>query len=182
MFDFIKNSYKTVLVVFFGFLVLVLWASWRESEESINQIDDFEGCAFNYGVVSIHPKTCLTPEGDFFVKYSLDDSRVEIDLDKEWPINKGKLLVSGKITGQWFFEASFVAKLWDESGRDISQGLAEAKEDWMTSDLIPFEVVFEIPATWQKERAILVLVKDNPSGLPEHEDALALPIKIRHVF
>jgi len=182
MFDFIKSNYKTILIALLGFLFLILWASWREAEKSTNLVTNFEECVFNYGIALINPETCLTPKGEFFIKYSLDDHRVKINLDKEWPVKEGRLLVSGKITGQWFFEASFVIKLWDKSGREISRGLAEAKEDWMTSELIPFEATLEILSSWQGEEAILVLVKDNPSGLPEHEDALALPIKLNHVF
>ncbi len=181
MSNFIKKNYKTILIALIGFLFLALWASWRNSKESAEQIGNFEECVFYYEIISDHPATCLTPNGEFFVEYSLSDPRAEIDLDKEWTVNEGDLFISGEITGQWFFEASFVAEIWDESGRKISQGLAEAKDNWMTSELVLFEINFEISSAWKEEKAILVLRKDNPSGLPEHEDALALPIRLNHV-
>src|SRR5688572_1988723 len=85
------------------------------------------------------------------------------------------LKVRGKARGTWFFEAVFPVTLTDWDGRIIAQTQAHAKTDWMTEDFVEFEatLIFDIPAgpgTDQPNRGFLILQKDNPSGLPEHDD------------
>jgi len=82
--------------------------------------------------------------------------------------------------GSWFFEASFLAELWNGQGQRFAWSLASTSEDWMTNELIPFQIIFEIPEDHKLSDAILVLIKDNPSGLKEHDDALAWPIKLKY--
>lgn len=85
------------------------------------------------------------------------------------------LNIKGEAKGFWFFEASFPIKILDESGKVLGQGIAQAKSDWMTEEFVPFEATldFEAPAT---EKGFLVLKKDNPSGLPEHDEEFRIPI------
>jgi hypothetical protein len=97
------------------------------------------------------------------------------------------LTVKGRARGKWFFEASFPITLTDWDGRIIAQSHAAAilnpsdpKSTWMTDDYVPFEgtIAFENPS-WEAEfskRGMLILQKDNPSGLPENEDAVELTV------
>lgn len=83
--------------------------------------------------------------------------------------------VKGEARGYWFFEASFPVKLLDGNGKEITVGIAQAQKEWMTTDFVPFSatLTFAKPST---EKGTLVFEKDNPSGLPEHADALRIPI------
>lgn len=91
--------------------------------------------------------------------------------------------ISGFARGNWFFEASFPVELRDKDGRLISQGIATAKSDpddfdgagWMTTDFVPFEASLSWPRQLSGKGEI-VLKKDNPSGLPEFDDEVILPI------
>lgn len=85
------------------------------------------------------------------------------------------LAVTGEARGYWFFEASFPVRLYDANGVEIAVGIAEAQSEWMTVDFVPFvaTLVFAPPATATGK---LVLERDNPSGLPEHDDALIVPV------
>jgi len=84
-------------------------------------------------------------------------------------------MVRGEARGFWFFEATFPVTLLDANGEVVAQTYASALTDWMTEDFVPFEaeVVFSTPKT---RSGFLVLQKSNPSGLPEFEDALRVPI------
>ncbi|MFZ2484953.1 MAG: Gmad2 immunoglobulin-like domain-containing protein [Minisyncoccia bacterium] len=88
------------------------------------------------------------------------------------------LVITGEARGYWFFEASFPVMLVDWDGRIIAQGIATAKEEWMTENFVPFEatLTFEVDPNVYSKRGALILQKDNPSGLPEHDDALEIPI------
>jgi spore germination protein GerM len=86
------------------------------------------------------------------------------------------LKITGDARGTWFFEASFPVKLLDANNKILAQGVAQAKGDWMTENFVPFETSLEFvkPTT---NTGTLVLSKDNPSGLPENDKSVSIPIK-----
>lgn len=84
--------------------------------------------------------------------------------------------VRGQARGSWMFEASFPMEVRDPSGEIVGHGFSMTTEDWMTTEFVSYEGKIEVadysgPAT-------LVLKKDNPSGLPEHDDSVSIPIVI----
>ncbi len=85
------------------------------------------------------------------------------------------LIVTGTARGTWYFEASFPVRLLDGNGNEIAVEPAQAQGDWMTEDYVPFTVVLEFdqPST---PNGTLVLQKDNPSGLPEYDQSLSIPV------
>ena len=85
--------------------------------------------------------------------------------------------VSGEARGTWYFEASFPVEVQDKEGNVIGHGIAQALEDWMTEEFVPFEAPISIEGNYSGP-ATLILKKDNPSGLPEHEDSVSFPINI----
>ena len=91
-------------------------------------------------------------------------------------------IVSGVAKGLWYFEASFPVILTDWDGRIIAQVPAQAQGDWMTTDYVPFsaEIKFVKPENPTNQeyakRGFLIFKKDNPSGLPEHDDAREIPV------
>lgn len=87
------------------------------------------------------------------------------------------LLIKGFARGYWFFEGDFPVKLYDQSGSLLSLGIAHAETEWMTEEFVNFsaELIFEIT---EAQTAFLVLEKDNPSGLPEHDDEFRLPLRL----
>ncbi|HVU79840.1 MAG TPA: Gmad2 immunoglobulin-like domain-containing protein [Candidatus Paceibacterota bacterium] len=86
------------------------------------------------------------------------------------------LAVSGEARGTWYFEASFPYELRDASGNVIAQGPVQAASDWMTTDFVPFTVSISYPAQPSGSHGTLILKKDNPSGLPENEKSLTIPV------
>lgn len=91
------------------------------------------------------------------------------------------LTITGEARGTWYFEASFPVVLVDWDGRIIAQGIAQAQSEWMTTEFVPFEAVLTFAAdpNAYSNRGALILQKDNPSGLPEHDDALEIPVIIK---
>ena len=86
--------------------------------------------------------------------------------------------ITGKARGYWFFEASFPISVVNWDGLIIGQGIATAHDEWMTEDFVPFTatVAFTVATNTPYRRGALILQKDNPSGLPEHDDALEIPV------
>jgi hypothetical protein len=86
------------------------------------------------------------------------------------------LIVTGQARGGWYFEASFPYELKNAQGETIAQGPVQAQGDWMTQDFVPFSVTISFPAQPAGSKGTLLLKKDNPSGLPENEDQLEVPV------
>lgn len=85
------------------------------------------------------------------------------------------LIIKGQARGFWFFEASFPIKLYDENNNLIATAIAQTKDDWMTESFVPFEAELNF-AVYTKQKGVLVLEKDNPSGLPENDDQFRVPV------
>jgi hypothetical protein len=85
------------------------------------------------------------------------------------------------ITGSartWYFEASFPIKLLDETGKEIAATPAQAQGDWMTSDWVPFKAILNFTSA-KDQKGTLVLMNDNPSGIPEKQEKFEIPVQIK---
>ncbi len=92
------------------------------------------------------------------------------------------LSLKGKARGNWFFEGSAPVTLVDWDGKIIAQGTVTAEGEWMTTDFVPFVGTLEFISPYTAgdqdfmKRGSLIFKKDNPSGLPENDDALEIPV------
>ncbi len=156
-------------------------AYWGKDRDPL--VSDFISCAeAGYPIMESYPRQCKTPEGQSFK----EDIGNELEKDNliriAEPRPNGRisspLVVKGVARGNWFFEASFPVRLLDAEGRELAVAVAQAKDEWMTTEFVPFEatIIFEKPSVTS---GTLVLEKDNPSGLPEHDDELTIPVRFR---
>ena len=85
------------------------------------------------------------------------------------------LMIEGEARGTWFFEATFPVKLLDANGDVIATYFAQAQGEWMTEDFVLFkaQLIFEKPVT---DTGVLILEKDNPSGLTENDANIEIPV------
>ncbi len=104
-------------------------------------------------------------------------ARVSVTSPKSGALVGKTFTVSGFAPGPWFFEASFPIQVRDNENSKIGQGIAQAQGDWMTTGLVPFSVT--ITVNNYSGPAMLVLLRDNPSGLPENDDSFEIPIVIQ---
>ena len=89
------------------------------------------------------------------------------------------VIIEGKARGNWFFEASFPVFVVDWDGLIIGQGIAQAQSEWMTTDYVQFRAEITFTKSVVKNNGWIILKKDNPSGLPEYDDAFEVPIFFR---
>ncbi len=90
------------------------------------------------------------------------------------------IYVSGRARGTWFFEASFPITVVNWDGLIIGEGIATAEGDWMTEEFVPFtaSITYSLDKDTPYTRGAIILKKDNPSGLPEHDDAREIPVTL----
>ena len=104
------------------------------------------------------------------------ENMIRVISPKEGDTVASPLLIKGEARGAWYFEASFPVRLIDSEGETLAVYYAQAQGEWMTEDFVPFfsELIFETPKT---ETGTLILEKDNPSGLPENDASIEIPVK-----
>lgn len=147
-------------------------------------INNFEECATaGFAVMESYPRRCRDSRGNTFTE-DIGNELAKQDLiriDNPRPNQKitNPLLISGQARGSWFFEGDFPVVLTDWDGRIVAQGIARAQGEWMTEDFVSYAAVLEFdqPNISVSNKGTLILKRDNPSGLPENNDALELPVK-----
>lgn len=104
------------------------------------------------------------------------NDRIQVTAPAVGDVVTSPLTIAGKARGPWFFEASFPVKMLDSNNQELGVTTAQAQGDWMTEDFVPFTatVTFTTPTT---AMGTLLLQKDNPSGLPENDAALGVPVR-----
>jgi hypothetical protein len=174
-------------VIIFAVIIILLvtigiFSYWFSAEKSaMLAVKSFDDCRANgFGVSSSSPKTCKTPDGRIFteengIKPNDISMMIRVDSPKAGDTIKSPLTVAGEAVGDWYFEATFPVKILDSEGNVIAENGAKAQGDWMTTKLVPFTVTLTYPTTVTGTGTIL-LQKDNPSGLPENERELRIPI------
>lgn len=145
-----------------------------------SRITNFDECAGTGNpVTESYPRKCSANNKVFTEDIGNELSLVDlIRIDSPRPNNKimSPLTVTGKARGAWYFEASFPIEIKDANGNLIGSGIAQAQGDWMTQGFVPFTatIEFKVPQT---TTGTLILRKDNPSGLPENDNQLIVPVK-----
>ena len=94
-------------------------------------------------------------------------------------IVKNGFFIKGQARGNWYFEASFPVSLIDEKGNTVVNSYLEAIGEWMREDFVAFEKEFFFESEPQSKYGLLILKKDNPSGLPEQADQIEIPVRFR---
>lgn len=84
-------------------------------------------------------------------------------------------LLQGQARGYWYFEASFPIRLVDEEGSVIAQTHGQAQGEWMTENFVPFTATLTWATTTGKT-GTLIFMRDNPSGLPENDAEIRIPV------
>ena len=116
---------------------------------------------------------------DISTELSIKESSIKVDYPKENEGIKSPVKISGQAKGIWFFEGSFPIEIVDTNGNIIVQSFATSSEDWMTENFIPFSATLEFIKPTSTKHVLLILKKDNPSGLPEYDDSISIPLILK---
>lgn len=150
--------------------------------EDTGDITNFEECSEKYAVMESYPRRCITPEGASFVEDIGNEIEkidiIRINTPRPNQIIDSPLEITGEARGNWFFEGDFPIRLLNEDGSEMGIAIGKAESDWMVEDFVSFTATLEFSAG-QNERGFLILEKDNPSGMPENDDALSIPVKFK---
>ncbi|PIR53044.1 hypothetical protein COU76_03250 [Candidatus Peregrinibacteria bacterium CG10_big_fil_rev_8_21_14_0_10_49_10] len=123
-------------------------------------------------------KNVHTPEPTTSTQEHLSSTHDLIHISAPQPGERvgNPVIITGEARGMWFFEAVFPVVLLDANGNELAASYATANGEWMTEDFVSFtaSVSVEKPET---PTGTLVLKRDNPSGLPEYDAEVRIPVR-----
>ncbi|OIO32502.1 MAG: hypothetical protein COZ49_01540 [Candidatus Yonathbacteria bacterium CG_4_10_14_3_um_filter_47_65] len=171
-----------IFLIVTGVLFFVVQSSQLSKQA---EIISFEACvAVGNPVMESYPRQCSTKDGKHFVENIGNELEktdlIRISAPRPNETIMSPVMITGAARGIWYFEATFPVFVVDWDGKIIAEGYATAQDEWMTEAFVPFEAELafdtaDISGNYF-DRGTLILKKDNPSGLPEHDDALEIPI------
>lgn len=160
--------------------IVLLLFSWLSQQQRIARISSFEECAeAGFPILESYPPQCRTSDGKRFTQ----NIGNELEFHDEILISSPRpnqtitspLRVSGRARGSWYFEGSFSGELFDPEKRSLGTVILQSRGEWMTEEFVPFEGVLEF-SNPSSENGELVIKNANPSGLPENEKTLIIPV------
>ncbi|MBI5414222.1 hypothetical protein HZA38_01780 [Candidatus Peregrinibacteria bacterium] len=170
---------KFSLLVFLG---IIIFSGCVFQKKNASEITNFAGCvSAGYPVMESFPRQCKTPEGKIFAEemapQEKSSDQIRVTSPQKNEVIKSPLEITGEARGPWFFEASFPIQLVDDKGNLIIESFAEAQGNWMTENFVPFVSKLEFSVPTGITNGELILKKDNPSGLPENDAEIRIPVR-----
>lgn len=180
---------RTIATIVVGAVILggfLYYSKYR----GVSAVTSYEECrAAGYQVMESYPEQCRTPDGRVFVNENATstpsgspsaptgkEDKIRVTNVSANQIVSSPLVVKGEARGYWYFEASFPVELIDGNGKQLVIAPAQAQGEWMTTEFVPFSVTlnFSKPTT---ATGTLILRNDNPSGLPENQEEIRIPVR-----
>jgi hypothetical protein len=188
------KRFAIIVLVIIGIAALGA-GGWMLFQQVIKpaSINSYADCvAAGYPILESYPEQCNTPDGKHFTNpdaipqgppgefTSLKGTPITLENWSANPDVSSPLKIQGSVPGNWSFEASFPVQLTDSDGTVLAQAVAQLEGDWMTEEMVPFKVTlaYERPEGTNRQ-GFLVLNKDNPSGLPENDDSVTIPVTFK---
>lgn len=174
------NNKQWIFAALLVFLVAVAWLVWRSLSIPKVTVTDFNSCAATgQPVMESYPRMCRYGNQTFTEDIGNELDKVDIirvNSPRPNAAISSPLNVAGEAVGNWYFEASFPIKLFDADNNLLAEDIAKAQSDWMTSDFVPFTATLSFTAQPANSAGTLILYRDNPSGLPQNDDSLIIPV------
>ncbi|MDO8521451.1 MAG: Gmad2 immunoglobulin-like domain-containing protein [bacterium] len=154
--------------------------------QKVKAADSFERCvSLGFPVMESYPRQCRAGDKLFVENVAAPlttppsaahDERIRVHTPTPNALIQSPFLVSGEARGSWYFEASFPVRLLDGNDEELAILPAQAQSEWMTPEFVPFELLLKWN-TPKTKTGKLVLMKDNPSGLPEYDASVSIPVR-----
>ena len=183
-----KTPILVIAVLAFVGIVAAVYAITRDDgTQAIGEPTSFEECAALYPVMESYPRQCKTPSGLSFTEEIAAptpeapapvgiEGLIEVESLSVGEVVASPLIVEGRARGYWFFEATFGLEVRNAVGTVIAQHYAEALDEWMTEEYVPFRGEITFPTQPSGTQGSVVFKRANASGDPERDQELVIPV------
>lgn len=164
-----------IVVTLLGLAIAAL-VPWRLQQQKIDTLNKQITTLQNQPKETIRPNPSTQASGQTFT--SKKGVKVLVYAPSQDAKVSSPLAIIGEIPGNWSNEASFPLSVKTSDGTVIASGTATVLGDWMTDALVPFSAKVTYTGA-PKGSGVLVLQKDNPSGLSANDDTIEIPISFQ---
>lgn len=197
-----KHEMRLVVAILTIASVLILaglsYMLWGQSDRPSVGAKSFDECAgAGNPVMETHPRRCSdvrtgetfteeldeTPDDKLATRNYQSANGVAISIDN-WADDRqvtSPLTITGLVPGSWSHEGSFPVEIIYQNDIGLSGTVAELDGDWMTDEMVPFTAELVLDEHLAGEEISIILRKANPSGLPDNDDSLELPVKVASI-
>jgi hypothetical protein len=149
------------------------------------EVQNFDDCVkAGFPVLETYPAQCQTPDKKTFTEDIGNELEkqdlIRITSPRPNQTIESPLTITGEARGFWFFEADFPVKIYDGNNKLLGVAVAQSQGEWMTENFVPFAATLDFSFSGTK-KGVLVLEKDNPSGLAQNADELRVPVVFKTV-
>lgn len=145
---------------------------------SVNTAPDAVACTMDAKICPDGSAVGRTAPNCEFAQCPPATQDIYIQIPQEGTTISSPVTITGTARGKWFFEGSFPVSIVNWDGFIIGEGIAQAQGEWMTENFVPFTatISYTLASGTPHNRGALILKKDNPSGLPEHDASIEIPV------
>jgi hypothetical protein len=187
----IKEANPEKIIIGIIVLILLVWGVYSLSNRNVVEMAENQNTSTttkqnlenntsntNQNISTTTNSTTATTSNKDLIEYkSLKGQIIRLNI-KSGSTVSSPLTIKGEVKGPWYFEGTFPINITDENGKTIGGNTATAVpiESWMSENFVNFtaSITFNKPANVTK--GFIVLNKDNPSGLPQNDDSLKIPV------
>jgi len=177
---YLKDEMKKLFIFLALLSVFLFFFGSQKQDEPKIFVTDFISCLeAGNPIMESYPRQCRADGETFIENIGNELEKINlVRLSNPRPNQKvsSPLFIKGEARGRWYFEATFPVVLTNWDGLIIAKGFATAEDEWMTENFVPFIATLEFKKPDYKENGYLILQKNNPSGLPEFDEALEIPL------
>ena len=150
-----KEIYLSVLLLAIAFVVLLVTLYPYRPDPSISSTSKIPFTPTVTPIPSLSPVVILSP-------------------NLTLPLKSPQKII-GLIDKSWVFEASFPLELFDSQLRSLFRGTASAP-NWLDKDSTYTDFSANIKFSTKKPNGFLLIKNDNPSGIPENNKSIQIPV------
>lgn len=170
----LKWLFIIIVLILIGFGIFLM-----ASEESV-PVTSFDECiAAGNPAMESYPRQCRAGDKTFVEDIGNELEKtdlIRVNSPRPNQTIESPLIIEGEARGFWFFEGDFPIRLLDEGENEIAIAIARAQGEWMVEDFVSFTAQLSFDPG-DSTRGTLIFERDNPSGLPENDDELIMPIQ-----
>ncbi|HTH93099.1 MAG TPA: Gmad2 immunoglobulin-like domain-containing protein [Candidatus Paceibacterota bacterium] len=112
----------------------------------------------------------------------IQNNQIMVDNLVQGQIITSPLKITGKATGNWYFEGVFPVSITDLNGNVVATGQAQAQSSWTTADYVPFATDIPFDTNSMKSGngptyGYVILKNSNPSGDPQFDKSLSIKVQ-----
>lgn len=156
-----KNVHKSIIGLLIALVIVVLFVVYKQYAPTPSpSLPDTNK-------VGTTPAPAISGDTGNFVSFSIaPGAKVS-----------GKMTATGSVKGAYFFEANLVMQILDANKNVLRSFPGSATTDWMTSEPVSFTTDLDFTGL-AKGPGYIRIHNDNPSGLPENDRSIDIPVTI----